>query len=370
MGNKKIYMSVTATAFIASALFGVDEAEASSYKVQSGDSLWKIAQEHNVSVTQLKSLNNLTSDIIFPNQILKTEKSTSNQNTSTKNETTKPKEVNKPNTTKATTYTVKSGDTLSGIASKHKVSLQDLMKWNNLNSTLIYPGNVFVVNKPESGKTEKPNNTTEQKVEKPANTSKPKTEKPKEQKTSSTSVYTVKSGDTLSRIAIEYKVTVANLKKWNNLTSDMIYIGQKLNIGDGAKVETPKVETPPKDVSYNVDKLVKTAKNQLGVAYAWGGATPNGFDCSGFIFYAYKQAGLDINRYSSEGYHMRSYYVDTPKVGDLVFFEGTYKSGISHVGIYVGNNEFIHASSSGGVMITSLDNAYWKKHFEGFKRFY
>jgi len=366
-------MSVTATAFIASALFGVDEAEAAStYKVQSGDSLWVIAQKHNVSVTQLKSFNNLTNDIIFPNQILKTEKSASNNQASNITQTTtKPKETQKSSTIKAATYTVKSGDTLSGIASKHKVSLQDLMKWNNLNSTLIYPGNVFVVNKPESVKTEtKPTQTTEQKVAKPTNTTKPITEKAPVQKVSTASVYTVKSGDTLSRIASEYKVTVANLKTWNNLKSDMIYIGQKLNIGEGAKAEAPKSETAPKAVSYNVDSLINTAKKQLGVAYAWGGATPNGFDCSGFIFYAYKEAGMDIKRYSSEGYHMRSYYVDTPKVGDLVFFEGTYKSGISHVGIYVGNNEFIHASSTGGVITTSLDNAYWKKHFEGFKRFY
>ena len=359
MSNKKIFMSVTATAFIASALFGAEEAEAaSSYKVQSGDSLWVIAQKHNVSVAQLKSFNNLSSDIIFPNQVLKTEKDSSSKNTSNKTETTKPKETQKPTTSKAATYTVKSGDTLSGIASKHKVSLQDLMKWNNLETTLIYPGNVFVVSKAQTVTTEKPTNPTNH-----------KTEKPQDQKVPSTSVYTVKSGDTLSRIAVNHKVTAANLKKWNNLKSDLIYIGQKLNIGDGAKVETPKDETPSKEISYNVDKLINSAKSQLGVGYAWGGSTPNGFDCSGFIFYAYKEAGLSTNRYSSEGYHMRSYYVDTPKVGDLVFFEGTYKSGISHVGIYLGNNEFIHASD-GGVTITNLNNSYWKKHFEGFKRFY
>jgi peptidoglycan DL-endopeptidase LytE len=363
-------MSVTATAFIVSALFGIDEAEAAStYKVQGGDSLWKIAQKHNITVTQLKSYNNLTSDIIFPNQVLKTEINSSNNETTNQTVTAKAKETNKSTTSKVTTYTVKSGDTLSGIATKHKVSLNDLMKWNNLNSTLIYPGNVFVVSKPTT--TEKPNNTPNQKTVKPNPSAQQKTETPKENKVQSATVYTVKSGDTLSRIAIEYKVTVANLKKWNNLKSDMIYIGQKLTIGDGSKVvETPKNETPSKNISYNVDKLTQTAKSQLGVGYAWGGASPYGFDCSGFIYYAYKEAGLDINRYSSEGYHMRSYYVDTPQVGDLVFFEGTYKSGISHVGIYIGNNEFIHATSSDGVVITSLDNAYWKKHFEGFKRFY
>src|SRR5690606_9688751 len=118
------------------------------------------------------------------------------------------------------------------------------------------------------------------------------TEKPREEVVQSATIYTVKSGDTLSRIAIEYKVTVANLKTWNSLNSDMIYIGQKLTIGDGAKVEPPKVETPSTNFSYNVDQLINVAKSQLGTAYAWGGSTPNGFDCSGFIYYAYKQAGL------------------------------------------------------------------------------
>ncbi|WP_010280743.1 C40 family peptidase [Bacillus timonensis] len=368
MGNKKIYMSVTTAAFIAAALYGAGEAEAAStYKVQSGDSLWKIAQKHNITVPQLKSLNQLTSDIIFPNQVLKTEVTTTNNSTNNNNQTSTQKENQNTSTSKATTYTVKPGDTLSGIASLHKISLTELMKWNNLNSTLIFPGNVFVVSKPNT--TEKPNNSTSPSTEKPNNPTNQDTEKPQVDKAPSATVYTVKSGDTLSGIALNYKVSVANLKKWNSLSSDIIYIGQKLNIGDGAKVETPKEDTPPKDMGYNVDKLVNVAKSQLGVGYAWGGSTPSGFDCSGFIYYAYKQAGLDTNRYSSEGYHMRSYYVTTPNVGDLVFFEGTYKSGISHVGIYLGNNEFIHAAND-GVVISNVNDSYWKKHFEGFKRFY
>ncbi|MDR4887485.1 LysM peptidoglycan-binding domain-containing protein [Fredinandcohnia sp. QZ13] len=374
MGNKKIYMSVTTAAFIAASLYGAGETEAAStYKVQTGDSLWKIAQKHNITVTQLKSLNNLTSDLIFPNQVLHTEINATNTTPSNNTPTTNVKENQNtspspsPSPSKATTYTVKSGDTLSGIAAKHKISLSDLMKWNNLNSTLIFPGNVFVVS--QATTTEKPTNTTPPKTEQPVNTTPEKTEKPQEEKVQSATVYTVKSGDTLSRIALEYKVTVANLRSWNNLKSDMIYIGQKLTIGDGAKVEAPKVETPPSAISYNVDKLIQVAKSQLGAGYAWGGSSPNGFDCSGFIYYAYKEAGLNTNRYSSEGYHMRSYYVNTPSVGDLVFFQGTYKSGISHMGIYIGNNEFIHASND-GVVVSNVNDSYWKKHFEGFKRFY
>lgn len=359
LGNKKKYLTVTTTALIASALLGAQDAEASTYKVQSGDSLWKIAQKHSISVTQLKSLNNLTNDLIFPNQVLKTDVKSTNNSTST--QPAKKEEAQKSSTATSSTYTVKSGDTLSGIALKHKISINELMTWNKLNSTIIFPGNVFFVSKPTSTPTTTP--------EKPTNSTAEKTVKPEETKVQSATVYTVKSGDTLSRIALEYKVTVANLKKWNNLKSDLIHIGQKLNIGDGAKVETPKVETPPSEVKYNVDKLISTARSQLGAKYLWGGATPAGFDCSGFIYYAYREAGLNINRYSSEGYHMRSHYVTTPEVGDLVFFEGTYKAGISHVGIYIGNNEFIHASNS-GVVITNLNDSYWKKHFEGFKRFY
>lgn len=353
MANKKILMSVTATAFIASAFIGAEETEAATYKVKSGDSLWKIAQKFDTSVSQLKSINELTTDVIFPNQTLET----ANKSTATPDSSNNTSEKSSNTSTSPSTYTVKSGDTLSAIASKHKISLANLMKWNNLDTTLIYPGNKLVVAKKSSNTNS--NNTSQQK---------PK-EKPNK-KTNAESEYTVKSGDTLSRIASQHKVSVTNLKKWNNLHSDLILIGQKLKIGASKASSTPpKNESPSTDISYNVNKLINTAKEQLGTAYVWGGSTTSGFDCSGFIYYAYKNAGMDIKRYSSDGYYNRSYYVNTPKLGDLVFFENTYKAGISHVGIYIGNNEFIHGSSS-GVVVTSLNNSYWKKHFASYKRFY
>ncbi|MFC4025117.1 LysM peptidoglycan-binding domain-containing protein [Oceanobacillus longus] len=353
MANKKIFMSVTASAAIASAFFAVDEAEAASYKVQSGDSLWSIAQKHGTSVSALKSVNSLTSDIIFPNQVIETDRSTGSTSGTKSNSTT-------TSTNTSTSYTVKSGDTLSGIASKHSISLSNLMKWNNLNTTLIYPGNKFVVSKNGGGSTASTPTTT---------TTKPSS------KVDSTSVYTVKSGDTLSRIASQNGVTVSNLKSWNSLKSDLILIGQKLNIGGKASSSKPvssssASKAPAADVDYNVNKLISVAKAQIGTPYVWGGTTTNGFDCSGFIYYAYKQAGMDISRTSAQGYFDRSYYVGSPQVGDLVFFEGTYKAGISHMGIYIGDNKMIQAGSSGGVQITSLDNSYWKKHFDSFKRFY
>lgn len=242
------------------------------------------------------------------------------------------------------------------------------MKWNNLDTTLIFPGNKFIVRKGASGNSGSGNNGSSS------------TSSPPKQEVGSTSVYTVKSGDTLSHIAKSEGVSVANLKKWNSLSSDLILIGQKLSISEASgnknqgkdkdqskdKVEN---EQPSADVSYNVKTLIETAKGLTGIGYVWGGQTVNGFDCSGFIHYAYNKAGRSGARYSTAGYYDRSFYVDNPQVGDLVFFENTYKSGISHMGIYLGNNEFIHAGSS-GVTISNLNNSYWKSHYDGFKRFY
>ncbi|MDZ5712758.1 C40 family peptidase [Jeotgalibacillus haloalkalitolerans] len=111
------------------------------------------------------------------------------------------------------------------------------------------------------------------------------------------------------------------------------------------------------------------AMKQLGVPYVWGGSTPDGFDCSGFVYYVFRETGLEISRTNAEDQHARSYYVNPPQAGDLVFFENTYKTGISHVGIYIGNDQFIHANDGDGVQITSLTNSYWQSKLEGFRRF-
>jgi len=113
-------------------------------------------------------------------------------------------------------------------------------------------------------------------------------------------------------------------------------------------------------------KIVDTAKQYLGVPYVWGGSSPSGFDCSGLVQYVFKAHGISLPRTTKEQWTVGTAISKSQlKVGDLVFFANTYTSGISHVGIYVGNNQFIHASSSKGVIISSLDNSYWASHYYG-----
>jgi len=115
-------------------------------------------------------------------------------------------------------------------------------------------------------------------------------------------------------------------------------------------------------------ELVATAKQYIGVPYVWGGTTTQGFDCSGFTQKVFADLGYQINRTSAAQYAQ-----GTPvskanlQVGDLVFFN-TSGNGVSHVGIYIGNNQFINSSSSKGVSIASLDNSYWKSRYVGAKR--
>ncbi|WP_041437892.1 C40 family peptidase [Thermodesulfobium narugense] len=112
-------------------------------------------------------------------------------------------------------------------------------------------------------------------------------------------------------------------------------------------------------------EIVRTALHLKGVSYRWGGTTPAGFDCSGFVQYVFRVNGISIPRDADSQYYDGS-KVSTSnlKPGDLVFFQ-TYESGPSHVGIYIGDNRFIHAAYHGGIMIDSLDEPYYAERYLG-----
>lgn len=116
-----------------------------------------------------------------------------------------------------------------------------------------------------------------------------------------------------------------------------------------------------------VPGIIATAKDYMGVPYVFGGDTPSGFDCSGYLEYVFAKHKIRIPRTADEQYKLGKFVEpDDLEVGDLVFFT-TYEPGASHCGIYLGNGNFIHASTSKGVRVDNLDNTYWSSRYYGGK---
>lgn len=133
-----------------------------------------------------------------------------------------------------------------------------------------------------------------------------------------------------------------------------------------SSTETTKDPTANGQAIYK--KVVETANKIVGTPYLYGGNTPEGLDCSGFIFYAFNQGGLKIGRDSSEGYYASSTtQVKNPIAGDLVFSRILIKK-VFHMGIYLGNNKFIHAGTE-GVEISDVTYSYWSSRLVAYKRF-
>ncbi len=115
--------------------------------------------------------------------------------------------------------------------------------------------------------------------------------------------------------------------------------------------------------------LTRSALRFIGTPYVFGGTRATGFDCSGYVQHVFATLGIHLPRTADAQYDAGRHIVAAMVPGDLVFFH-TYAPGVSHVGIYLGNDKFIHSSSSHGVMITSLHNSYWAPRFLGAKRFF
>ena len=147
-----------------------------TYIVQKGDSLWSIANKFNMTVSKLKNLNNLTNNLLSIGQVLKIKDSSNNGET---------------------TYTVQKGDSLWVIANKYGITTEELKSYNNLTSNLLSIGQVLKI--PQG-------------------------------KTSTENIYKVKKGDSLWTIANRYNTTVEKIKVLNNLTSNLLSIGQQLKI--------------------------------------------------------------------------------------------------------------------------------------------
>ena len=188
-----------------------------TYTAVAGDSLWRIAQKFGMTLDELKKANGLTSNNLYVGQTLKVRKSvqqnTNNETNQNQNSNVNNNDRPQQTVTSAETYTVKSGDSLWGIATKHGCSVNDLKSWNHLSSNLIHVGQKLVIGQKKS--------TVQQQQG-----------KKEPQQTTSNETYTVKSGDSLWKIATNHNMSVSQLKNLNKLSNDMIFVGQKLVVSE------------------------------------------------------------------------------------------------------------------------------------------
>ncbi|MBM7690857.1 LysM repeat protein [Peribacillus deserti] len=339
---RKTIAALTASIMLSSCFISV--ASASTYTVKSGDSLSKIAKNSATTIAKLKELNKLKSDSIFLGQKL--------QLPDTKTSSTQPAKTQ-------STYIVVKGDSLDKISKKLKVSISDLKKWNSLKSDKVLLGQKLLVT-----------NT----IKTPA-ADVPQKANPKD-KLSPPATYIVQPGDSLWKIATKHSVTVEALSAANKLTKNGIVAGQALQIPQGqiSKGKEPATTVPiivPQKNPNQIQAVIDEAKKHIGVPYVYSGSTPSGFDCSGFVYYIFNKLGYKITRQSSASYFSLGQSVTEPIPGDLIFFSTIEGSpSISHMGMYIGDGQFIHASSGKGIEITSTSMNYYKTRLKGYKRLF
>ena len=365
-------------------LFVAGASAKTTYTIKKGDNLYDIASKYHVTVRDIESANmvnaknlKLGTKITIPvdNRHPQTAKKESRKDkaavsTSTKSSpkhakaktvaSTRPprhekteRETIQPVKTAADSskyHVVRKGETLRAIARQYHVSESDVKGLNDLHSAKLKAGQKLLI--ALSG---------------------PKT-------------YTVKRGDNLWQIAKKFDMDSDDLMEINEMSSPALKVGQKLFLEEKPEVvnvdqkyvvmarniedELKKVsESPEFAEKTSPDKLVTFAKKLLNIPYKFGGNTILGIDCSSYVKKVYGLMGVHLPRTAREQFKEgEEIEKEELSVGDLIFFR-TYASFPSHVGIYLGNNLFIHASSKGKkVTIDNLETPYYVKRFIGGKR--
>lgn len=341
------------------------------YLVKKGDTLYSIAKKYDISVEEIKKINGIQDNSISVGQILKipTNKELNFSQTLKTSENFPSQENNQ-----ILYHKVKKGETLYSLSKRYGIPLQELKKLNNLKTTKLKVGQTIKISQ-NLVKTEK---------------------KPEEKEFI---LYEVKEGDTLRTISLKHNVPIELIKNLNDIKDNVIFVGQKLKIPYNSLEEEPFILENPavqfkekpkellsqkfsvnflsksfideKDENLLKKKFLEISKQFRDYLYKLGGAGNGYLDCSMFVKLVYEELGIELPRTSREQFLIG---IDVEKEelipGDLLFFSRYRdKERISHVGIYIGDNKFIHFSSRRkGLSIDSLDEPYFSERFVGAKR--
>jgi peptidoglycan endopeptidase LytE len=283
------------------------------------------------------------------------------------------------------TYPVQPGDTIAGIAAKTGVTQKELKAANNLKGSRLQANQILVIPRHKGSKTVKSKPSSIARME----------------------LYSVKKGETLAGISRKTGIPVAEIREVNRIQGNVLKVGQKLSlrkkpgreIASSAPLEytksginpasemeeeeeaddllTPEeawaeIEKRKQDSEALLGKwsnpdepklLVKVAMGFLGAPYRLGGSSVTGIDCSAFVQKIYQFFNIDLPRTAFEQYHVGMRVARNELVeGDLIFFKT--RKPVGHVGIYIGNNQFVHAASrKKGVRVDDLNTPYYDRRF-------
>ena len=248
----------------------------------------------------------------------------------------------------ARTYAVRAGDTIYTVAKKFGVSVADLKSANKLTSTTLKKGRSLVI-------PSKPLAPSADPV-----------------------VYGISKQDGLMVKSDDgFVASLAKDARFVVLAREGDRFSVKLADGktgwvdaDSVTLDDRRTPTPISDTYGIKQGLIARALSFRGARYVHGGSSPSGFDCSGFVKYLYSKMGIKLPHDTRALYKFgRPVPKADLQAGDILFFVNTYRRGLSHVGLYVGDGKFIHASTRRtGVKVSNLNEAYYQNHYLGAKR--
>jgi cell wall-associated NlpC family hydrolase len=400
---RKIYTLFIALSFTTVATYAT--VQTTKHTIKNGETLYTIAHKNHTTIEEVRKANGLKKgETLKLGRVLKVPQNTYFPNKKTERSIVH-KSMKKKSKSKMAKHIIKKGETLYTIAHKNHTTIEEVRKANGLKKgetlklgrVLKVPQNTYFPNKKVM---------KAKVVKKSFKKSKIKLSK-----------YRIKRGDTLSSIAVKYHTTVKKLLASNHMKkNDKLKLGKTLKIPTSKKasfkrvrltkvkkkksnkrlvaslsklesVKLTKKKTLKKKSSFSLGdiffsskksinkstKITSLAKKKLGRRYVWGASgDKNTFDCSGFTTYVYKKNGIKLPRRAiAQSKYGKYVSRKNLKKGDLIFFDTSkhHKGYVNHVGIYLGNGKFIHASSAKKkVVITSLNKKFYSQRYKGARR--